>query len=216
MGQSQSSKTSSTPLEWTSEEVEQATGLSKVSQEDVQALNAQSPAEKRHLLSTLNKQSKMTEAEIKHIIKQAKAQAKKMPSVQEPPQELSDQAKADLAELPAEVAVVTQKKIEKVLAKKLKASKDLIRKEITRARTACGIWKANKKVNPTKPTNPLSGRPLDPTKTTYKMVEKICKTKKKSCATPGNSPSTGKPLKQGGREATLLRELCVRKVSKKN
>ena len=214
MGQSQST-TPTTPNEWTPDQVKEATGLSKVSASDVKALNALSPSEKRELMASLHKQSKMTDATIKAIIKDAKAKAKKLPPLKKPPKELSDKSKAELSELPLDVAVVTQSKIEKVLAKKSKASKALVHREIIQVRTACGAWKASKKATPSAPKNPLSGRPLEKNKTTYKLVNTICKAKKKACATPTSSPLTGKPLKEGSKESKMLQELCLPKLAPK-
>lgn len=216
MGQSQSSTTPTTPSEWTAEQVKEATGLPKVSAADVKALNALTPAEKRELMASLHKQAKMTDAAIKSIIKDAKTKAKKLPTVPKPPKDLSEQAKSDLSELPVDMAVVAQAKIAKVLAKKTKVAETLVKKEITKARTACSLWKANKKLDPVKPKNPLSGRRISSDNKTYKMVDTICKNKKKACTTPTKSPLTGKPLKEGSKEFMMLQELCLPKLTKKN
>lgn len=217
MGQSQSStpSTPSTPNEWTPDQVKEATGLPKVSAADVKALNALSPAEKRELMASLHKESKTTDAAIKKIIRDAKAKAKTLPTLKKPPKELSDKAKTELLTLPVDMAVMTQSKIEKVLAKKTKASKALVKKEVSKARTACGAWKANKKSDPVRPKNPLSGRPVGAGKETYKLVEAVCKKKKTACAAPTESPLTGKPLKQGSKESKLVGELCLAKLTKK-
>ena len=216
MGQTQSTTTPTTPKDWTTEQVKQATGLSKITAADTRALNKLSPSQKRELLATIHKQNKMTDDAIKAILKDAKAKAKaEKAAVPKKPKALSSKQKADIAALPPVQAAKAEAKIAKVLAKEVKTKQKTVKKEINKEKTYCAKWEAHKKTHPSNPKNPLSGRPLSSTNRTYKVVNAVCHQKKKVCAKPGNSPLTGKPLKPTSREAIIVKELCAASKTKK-
>uniref|UniRef100_A0A6C0ID84 Uncharacterized protein n=1 Tax=viral metagenome TaxID=1070528 RepID=A0A6C0ID84_9ZZZZ len=220
MGQSSSttSSSSSAPTQWTTEQVQQATGMQNITAKDTDALNMLSPSQKKQFLHTIHQQQKMSDSAIKEILQQAKAQAKqqqaKLQKVKIPTQELTQKQKTTLQALPCQKAVKAKTKIAKVLAKQTKAKKAVIKKEIKKEKTVCATWKANKKAEPAHPKNPLSNRKVSAGKRTFKIVDEVCKNKKKACAKPTTSPATGKPLKDTSKEATMLRELCAAKKLK--
>lgn len=220
MGQGQSQdQTSSSKQQSFHTAVQQLAPISS-SESQIQILEQLSPTEKRQLKSALQKQNKQADAQIKQILKQAKSKASAVASQQKKAKKdvstISPKEKSVLLALPPQIAVVTEKKIEKVLEKKDTVAKKLVSREINKAKNICKEWKKNKKENPAKPVNPESNRPVTAGKATYTLIDKVCKTKTTACKEPKKSPFTGHRLyKDTSRKGKIIQSICLSRVPRK-
>jgi hypothetical protein len=183
------------------EQIAQQVGLTP---EEISMVQGLPEKQKSAILQQIKQENTHFHQSSQQLVKKALQQSKKSPQSVEIPEQ---QQKA-LQDVPNEIIrLETEAQLAKLTVQHNKKLKGIIMggassasKGASKSASLCKAWKDNKKTNPKKPVNPVTGRVVTSGKPTSKLLNKVCKSKKSAC-----SPSS--PLKKGTTKK-LIEKIC--------